>query len=131
MEIFLRAVTEWASAHPAVLAAGLVGSHARGTARPDSDVDLILIVSDPPLFFASAEWINRFGPVRAFQDEDWGRLRSRRVHYATGLEVEFGFAGDDWADTHPVDPGTKHVVAEGLRRLYDPEMRLSRILDSI
>ncbi len=131
LEVFLRAVVEWASEHPGIVAVGLVGSQARGTARPDSDVDLIVIVSDRELFFASTEWINRFGHVYTFRDEDWGRLRSRRVHYMTGLEVEYGFVSDDWANTDPVDRGTKEVVAGGLRCVYDPAMRLSRLAESV
>jgi len=131
VETFLRAVSEWASEQPGILAVGIVGSHAKGTAIADSDVDLILVVSDPGLFFANADWINRFGNVRAFRDENWGRLRSLRVYYLTGLEVEFGFASPDWASTEPVDPGTKEVVAGGLRLLYDPEMRLRRLAASV
>src|SRR3974390_791536 len=96
VETFLRAVSEWASEQPGILAAGVVGSQAGGTARADSDVDLILVVSDPGLSFVNADWINRFGSVRAFQDEDWGRLRSMRVYYLTGLEVEFGFVSVEW-----------------------------------
>lgn len=131
VEALLRAVAEWASEQPEIHAVGVVGSQARGTARPDSDVDLVMIVRNPAVFFASEEWINRFGRVRAFRDEDWGRLRSRGVHYTNGLEVEFGFVTDDWANTDPVDPGTKQVVTAGLRRLYDPDMRLSRLAECV
>lgn len=131
METFLQAVTEWSSEHPGILAVGVVGSQARGTARADSDVDLILIVSDLGVFFANADWIHRFGNVLAFRDEDWGLLRSLRVDYLIGLEVEFGFVSPDWGSTDPVDPGTKQVVAGGLRLLYDPEMRLRRLTASV
>ena len=113
IEALLSAVSVWASQHPEILAVGLAGSQARGTPRPDSDVDLILVVSAPGRFFATVEWIHRFGNVRAYQDEDWGRLRSRRVLYASGLKVEFGFVSEDWANTDPIDGGTKEVVAGG------------------
>lgn len=130
VETFLRTVTDWASEEAAILAMGVVGSQARGTARADSDIDLILLVSDPEPFFKNVDWINRFGNVRAFQDEEWGRCRSMRVYYRTGLEAEFGFVSPDWASTDPVDPGTRQVVAGGLRLLYDPESRLSRLAAS-
>ncbi|MEX2446924.1 MAG: nucleotidyltransferase domain-containing protein, partial [Dehalococcoidia bacterium] len=42
IESLLRALGEWGEAHLDVVAIGLVGSHARGSARPDSDVDLIV-----------------------------------------------------------------------------------------
>lgn len=89
VEVFLLAVGEWASEQTEILAVGVVGSQARGAARPDSDVDFVMIVSDAGVFFASAEWINRFGHVCAFRDEDWGRLRSRRVHYTTAPEFRY------------------------------------------
>lgn len=131
VEAFLRAVSEWAAEHPSILAVGVVGSQARGTAKADSDVDLVVIVSDPETFFANADWTNRFGKVVAFRDEDWGGLRSLRVNYLSGLEVEFGFVSADWASIDPIDPGTRQVVAGGLRVLYDPEMCLRQLAASI
>ena len=76
---------EWASEQPEILAVPLVGSQAKGIARLDSGMNLVLIVSDPTGFFAGAERMKHFGHVRAFRDEDWGPLRSRRIHYASGL----------------------------------------------
>jgi predicted nucleotidyltransferase len=119
-EAFLRALAEWAR-ESAMLAVAVVGSYARGTARADSDVDLVLLVANPERFFASADWIKRFGEICSFRDEDWGRLRSRRVYYVSGLEVEFGFSDAAWAITEPVDPGTKTVVDGGLLCVYDPQ----------
>jgi uncharacterized protein len=127
VETFLRAVTEWAAEEPGIVAVGLVGSYARGAPKVGSDVDLILVVANPGLFFANTDWINRFGDVRLFRDEDWRRCRSMRVYYVRGLEVEFGFVSVDWAKINPVDPGTKQVVAGGLQLLYDPEMLLKRL----
>jgi hypothetical protein len=40
--------TALASAPPEVLAAYLYGSRARGTARPDSDVDVAILLAAPP-----------------------------------------------------------------------------------
>jgi predicted nucleotidyltransferase len=120
-EAFLSALAEWAARESEILAIGVVGSHARGVARADSDVDLVLLVANPEKYFVSADWIKRFGEICSFQDEDWGRLRSRRVYYVGGLEVEFGFSDAAWASIDPVDPGTKTVIAEGLLCVYDPQ----------
>jgi hypothetical protein len=85
VEFCLQALGEWASEQPEILAVPLVGSQAKGIARLDSGMNLVLIVSDPTGFFAGAERMKHFGHVRAFRDEDWGPLRSRRIHYASGL----------------------------------------------
>lgn len=47
IERFLSAVVQWASAQPDIVAVALVGSHARGTAKPTSDVDLVILTSCP------------------------------------------------------------------------------------
>lgn len=131
VETFLRAVCNWATEEREILAAGVVGSHASGTARADSDVDLILVVCDPARFFADPEWTHRFGEVHDFREEDWGRCRSMRVYYLNGLEVEFGFVVADWASADPVDPGTKDVLSGGIRLLYDPDTLLQRLAGSV
>ncbi len=131
LEEFLKALVGWASERSDIFAVGLAGSHARSAARPDSDVDVVIVATDPGAFFSNAGWMERFGVVSAFQDEDWGRLRSRRVHYATGIEVEFGFTAADWARIDPVDPGTRKVVAGGFRCLYDAEGILRRLVATV
>ena len=44
---FIETVRRWAASVPAVRAVALVGSHASGRARPDSDVDLVVLCDDP------------------------------------------------------------------------------------
>lgn len=43
-ETQLRGIRDWAEAQPHILAVRLYGSRAKGTARPDSDIDLALTV---------------------------------------------------------------------------------------
>lgn len=43
----LERITAWFQAREGVATIALVGSHARGAARPDSDIDLVLLVDDP------------------------------------------------------------------------------------
>src|ERR1700685_3934416 len=121
IDSLLGALAKWATEDSHILAVAVVGSHARGAATADSDVDIVLLVVDPQRYFTTADWMTRFGAVSRFRDEDWGRLRSRRVDYIGGLEVEFGFAVSAWASADPVDPGTRRVVADGIVRIYDPK----------
>jgi hypothetical protein len=47
IKAFLDRVIYWAMNEPDLLALALVGSHARGKATPNSDVDLILLFNHP------------------------------------------------------------------------------------
>jgi predicted nucleotidyltransferase len=111
---FLSAVATWAKRQPGVGAVVLVGSYARGSARPDSDIDLVLLLDDPQAFLADTGWVHSFGqPVRQ-EVEYWGKLTSLRVWYADGQEVEYGLAGLDWG-SDPADEGDMRVIRDGIR----------------
>lgn len=127
---FLDRVVEWAQNQPAISGVALVGSHARGEARPASDIDLVLLCDDPQVFLSDTSWIERFGDVEACQTEDWGMVTSLRVHYQGGLEVEFGMTTPEWAGL-PVDSGTKSVVLNGMRMLMDRDGALGRLLETV
>ena len=122
---FLNRFAAWAGAQLDIQAVALVGSYARGTARTESDVDIVLITDKPERYLRHDEWLARFGPVVRVEEEDWGRVQSRRVFYSSGLEVEYGITTAQWAELDPVDPGTRQV-AEGMRVLFD-----RGILDSL
>lgn len=121
---FLLNFTAWAQSQPDVLAAALVGSHARGTASPTSDVDLVILARDPQRYLNDQSWVNRFGEPLRSQMEDYGRLTSLRVWYQSGLEVEFGLTGADWA-AQPLDAGTRRVIEDGMRVLFERQPLLS------
>jgi predicted nucleotidyltransferase len=118
---FFESIKTWAAGRADIVAVGVVGSHARGTARPDSDVDLVIITDTPRPYLDDATWINIFGQVVRIIDEDWGLLQSRRIFFADGLEVEFGITTRAWAALDPVDDGTRRVIADGAQSVYDPE----------
>jgi predicted nucleotidyltransferase len=114
---FLSAIPAWAQEQPDLHAVYLVGSYARGTARPDSDVDLVLLVDDPGRYLAYTGWTGRFGDVIWLQVEEYGKVTSLRAGYADGREVEYGLAAPDWGDD-PADEGTQRVIADGLKVLF-------------
>jgi uncharacterized protein len=124
---FLADVTRWASSREDIIAAALVGSFARGTARDDSDIDLNLICETPQAYLDDEQWLAHFGSVVHVQNEDWGLVQSKRVFYDNGPEVELGITSQQWAEIDPVDDGTRRVIADGARILSD---RMG-ILDSL
>ena len=68
----------------------LVGSYARGSARDDSDIDLVLLTDEPQMVLEALKWIDHFGVVEKHQTEGYGKLTSIRVWYQNGAEVEYG-----------------------------------------
>ena len=127
---FLNAVVKWAECQPSILGVALVGSYARDQARVDSDVDLVLLASNPKEFIDQPEWITAFGDVISFEIEDWGLVTSLRVFYRGGLEVEFGMTTSEWVD-EPINEGTRQVIADGMKILFDQSGLLDRALKEL
>jgi predicted nucleotidyltransferase len=125
--LFLKQMTQWASAQADILALALVGSYARNAAKETSDVDLVLIAVDPGQYLKDQSWVQRFGTVEKSQVEDYGLLTSIRVWYRDGLEIEYGITDERWAAI-PLDAGTQRVIADGMRVLFECDDILSRHL---
>ena len=132
----LKLIVEFAESNDMVLAAGLCGSWAKGDARADSDIDLIIIVENK-LRFKRKDWIEKldFGKinekVESFGDEVYGQVWSRRVSLIGKIEIEFSFAEKTWADTKNLDEGTYKVVSEGFNIIFDPQLILKRLVEKV
>jgi hypothetical protein len=124
----LSAVPSWATRRSDVRAVGLCGSWARDAQRMSSDVDLVVLTESPGLYVDADEWLHDFGSPPLVRTQQWGVLTERRVRLSSGLEVEFGFADLAWAALTPVDAGTRRVVTDGMRPLYDPADLLSAVV---
>ncbi|WP_329215365.1 nucleotidyltransferase domain-containing protein [Streptomyces sp. NBC_01485] len=113
-------VTRWSANRSDVVGLLLVGSCARGVARPDSDVDLVLLSTAPARYGDDDAWTRELPMGELVRVQEWGAITERRYVTASGLEVEVGVGSTDWARTGPVDAGTRRVVMDGARPLYDP-----------
>ena len=124
---FLDAFLSWASDQPDVQGIALVGSYARGEARTDSDIDLVILTDQPSKYLDDMQWMGRFGTAEKHQTEDYGKLISLRVWYQDGApaEVEYGITTPDWAAI-PLDAGTQEVMRGGIIVLFEQGMLLSR-----
>ena len=67
---FLDRMMNSAAHQPTIAAVALVGSHARGEARPDADIDLVLLCEEPHAFLAHTSWIHHFGAVERCHTEE-------------------------------------------------------------
>jgi predicted nucleotidyltransferase len=124
IEPFLARLLQWAQQRPGIGAIALVGSHARGQARPDSDIDLLILVEDPQPLLEDTAWTQAMGRPLRQEVEHWGKVTSLRVWYADGLEVEYGLTGLDWG-SDPADEGDQRVMAEGIKVLYEGALQCS------
>lgn len=115
---FLEHVRAWVEPREDVRALVVVGSVARGDARPGSDVDIVLLTNHPGRYLVNVDWISDFGAAHRVELEVYGKVTSVRVVYDDGLEVEFAIAAADWAST-PLDPGTEAVARDGIVVLLD------------
>ncbi len=127
VEDFLWQVRTWAKQQPDIEAVLLVGSYARGAARADSDVDLVILTTAPERYLADPSFAGHFGPVSRWEKEDWGRVTSLRVWYEGGLEVEYGLTLPDWA-ARPLDEGTREVISAGVKVVFDRRGSLDWLL---
>jgi ribosomal protein S18 acetylase RimI-like enzyme/predicted nucleotidyltransferase len=125
-EKYIEKVRQWAYTEESILALALVGSHARQQARPDSDIDFVIISDDVTKLENDVSWLNRFGTIVRQAKEKWGSVTAIRVFYDDGQEIEFGLALKSWAAI-PADAGTKRVVKDGMVILKDPDKILEKL----
>ena len=116
---FIEAVRTWAASRPDVHGLALVGSYARGKATPESDVDLLFLVENVEGFLSDIRWPQSLGDPTRTETEEWGNVRSIRIWYRDGLEVEFSVALKGWAGL-PLDPGSAQILRDGIVALLDP-----------
>lgn len=135
----VQQMVQWASGHQFILAAALVGSQARGTADAKSDIDLMFLTEQSLLFRTSTDWLREINwgdrRIESWQDKEYGAVWSRHLYlYADDterVEIELSFGQPDWAAITPLDPGTQRVVRDGCRVLYDPEERLTKLVQFV
>ncbi|MEM7349103.1 MAG: nucleotidyltransferase domain-containing protein [Chloroflexota bacterium] len=129
-EDFLNAFQIWVANQPLIEGAALVGSHARGTAGPASDIDLVILATTPDHFIQDTDWVKTWGNTHSIAKENYGVVTSIRVFYPSGPEVEFGITSPEWAAI-PVDPGTQRVVSDGIKTLYDPKQHIEKLVEIV
>ena len=127
----IGSITNWSKMQSGIEGLLLVGSYARGNPRPQSDIDLVILVKEKSSFLKNTEWIETFGESKISKKENWGAVEFIRVFYKTGYEVEFGFANSIWASIDPLDRGTQKVVSDAAKILWDPKNLLTNLLKAI
>ncbi|MCX5115274.1 nucleotidyltransferase domain-containing protein [Streptomyces sp. NBC_00378] len=122
-------ITRWATTRQDIVGLLLVGSYARNAARPDSDIDIVLLTTDQTQYFNNT-WADELALGELVRTQAWGPITERRYATTSGLEVEIGIGSPEWAKTDPVDPGTRRVVTDGARLLHDPAGVLASLIQT-
>ncbi|MEU8550554.1 nucleotidyltransferase domain-containing protein [Streptomyces roseoverticillatus] len=129
MNGIIGSITRWAANRQDIVGLLLVGSYARNAARPDSDIDIVLLTTDQHQYFNNT-WANELALGELVRTQSWGPITERRYATASGLEVEIGIGSPEWARTDPVDPGTHRVVTDGAHPLHDPAGVLASLIQT-
>ncbi len=103
----------------------------RRNPKLNSDIDFIILSSDKTKYRENLKWLEHFGTPNAVSKKEWGQLTSIRTIYASGLEVEFGIANLSWADVNPMDLGTRRVVSDSAKIVFDRRGLLKKLLEKI
>jgi hypothetical protein len=128
VESLLERAASWGATRDDVAAVALVGSWGSDAARPDSDVDLVVLTDDPAGYVERDDWVEGLCPgAKLVRTGDWVAIVERRLRLASGLEVVVGIGHPSWAEASPIDPGTRRVVRDGMRALYDPRGLLAAL----
>jgi hypothetical protein len=124
----------WVNAQVPLRALAIVGSWARGDARPDSDLDVLVLTNDMT-WATSAEWLRdpKLGlteqTITSAQREVHGIARSWRLLLGAS-EVDLTFADISWANSSPIDCGTWRVLSGGIKVLVDKDGLLKALIES-
>jgi hypothetical protein len=135
LEQILAPIAAWARSRSDVHGLALVGSWARGAARRDSDIDLMLLVPEPQTFRSDEHWLTEIdwagGQVADWRDAEYGSAWSRHVALEPYCQIEFTFCAPSWAATDPIDAGTVNVVSGGCRVLVDKVQLFESLLTAV
>ena len=94
LDQILKLIAEFAGSNDEILAIGLCGSWARGSAGSNSDFDLSIIVEDK-LRFKNTDWVETIDfkkindELDYYLDKIYGRVWSRHIFLKSKTEIEW------------------------------------------
>jgi hypothetical protein len=133
----VSAVSSWAIKRGDIRAMALVGSWARGNQGQVSDIDLLLLSDRAHEYRHSQEWLTEIDfqgtgyRLNSSESANYGVAWSRHMHLLPAAEVELTFAEYCWAQTEPVDGGTRSVVKDAFQIIFDKDGILSKLVAAV
>jgi aminoglycoside 6-adenylyltransferase len=127
----------WAEGRPDVRAGVILGSWARDEMPADSmsDLDLLVIVSDPSVLLSDSNWLLNFGePCLTFVEPTaTGNFKERRAAFKDGTDIDFSLVpvqaiGQMLEQQIPAE--IADVFRRGFKILVDKDRLAERLTDS-
>ena len=122
----IERIAAWARGRPDLRAVLVLGSRARSDhpADPWSDLDVVLVTTDPDVYLAGVDWLEALGTVwiTFLEPTAVGGQLERRVLFAGGLDVDFSivpYRDVDMMERQGLPPEVAAVFRRGVRILLD------------
>lgn len=124
----------WARRQPDIQAVALVGSGARSDLPADewSDLDMIVIASDPRPYLESVDWLTAIGPpwFSFVERTPAGELLERRVLYEGGLDVDLIVLSPECVHQNFQGTPVIEIAQRGMRVLMDGDGILTPLAET-
>ena len=121
-EELIRRLKDYGQSADEVQAVLIIGSQARREVPADqySDLDIILVVSDPSLFLYSDEWLKFLGRHNiSFVENTIGGEKERRVLFDGGLDVDFVIVSQKTVEAVLLGTDGLDILRKGYEILLD------------
>ena len=133
----IDAIGAWAIRRDDIRAMALVGSWARGNPHRASDIDVLLLTDNADEYRPRRTWLCEIDfrsagyRLHSTKTTFYGVVWSRHVYLRPTAELELTFADCSWAETEPVDEGTRRVVKDAIRIIFDRDGSLARCIHAV
>ena|ERR1051326_4065191 len=130
-------VNKWVKSKEDIYGLALVGSYARGNANDRSDIDFLVLTSQKESYRENKSWVNEINwkvinfDIQSLKEQDYGLVWSCHIYLSETKEIEMGFGDRNWIDAALIDEGTKRVIKNGFKIIYDSEYLLKDILEKV
>lgn len=133
-EQLIERFVAWAQTRPDIRAAIVLGSRARVERPADewSDLDIVILVTDPKPYLTSADWLKHIGNVwiTFVEPTATGGEMERRVLFNGGLDVDFSiipYVKVEQMIQHGIPPEVAETFRRGKRVLFDRDDLAARL----
>lgn len=128
VRLFLAAFQRWADARPDIVGAAVTGSWARGVARPDSDLDIMVVANDIAGYLTWTGWLGELGKPATISREPNNPWPALRVFFGDGPEVDFSLTTPAWLEAIVPGSAPAWLSPASFQIVHDPEQLLAALL---
>lgn len=128
MEDLIERFTKWGQSQADIRAGMVLGSYARIDRPADcfSDLDLLVVATDPEPYLSATAWLSNFGHVRLTFVEPTavGNFRERRALFEGARDIDFSIVSTEAVQQmirHGMPGEIADVLRRGMKILFDKD----------